>query len=113
MDPNGNAWWELDWGNRESAIRTIEHTFNEVALCITRSISKLWHGLENSLNSKTSNPSRFFGFGNLQSPTLRLTYRFCHNEYVSSCFHSRSHRRSHLRFYLLVVDGRHLSSLSA
>ena len=53
VDPDRNAVLQFDLANRDRTIRAIEHALNETALRVPRAISKLWHGLENKLNSET------------------------------------------------------------
>src|SRR5438067_7552204 len=43
INPNRNALLQFDLANSDRTICTVEHTFHEAALCVTRPISKLWH----------------------------------------------------------------------
>jgi hypothetical protein len=43
FDPDRNALLQLNLSNRNRSVRAIEHSLDQTALCITRTISKLWH----------------------------------------------------------------------
>src|SRR5262249_29165295 len=57
IDPNRNAVLRFNLPDRNGAICAVEHPFNQTALCVARTISKLWHR-RRKLSGKLESQSR-------------------------------------------------------
>ena len=55
IDPNRNAVLRFNLPDRHGAICAVEHPFNQTALRVAGTISKLWHSLQVYSKSKICN----------------------------------------------------------